>query len=262
MAVVDSDDSEGIQMISRLETELDDMVARFPDHVQEITTRDEVVSLLAAGRVIDESMKPASTPVGSSGDRELDGIPFMPLHRHELKLGRVAAVELDEDSVEAKTKGKGAVASRFSSIYVQGTPLWESGPLDRRDLDIPAGSNTNPTGSMLFTKGRTPDIDQRHYFREVVFGSLDWARDDRKEHLERAKANFRIVIKAVDYGVFQMRLTHDSRTDSATYQQNNAVTQIHWGEVKELIAKEDLLGRTAFLYGLDETNDLFVLEID
>jgi len=50
--------------------------------------------------------------------------------------------------------------------------IWESGKLTERDLNIPKGSNTNPTGSMLFKKGKTEDIDQRHYFRDTVFSAL------------------------------------------------------------------------------------------
>lgn len=117
---------------------------------------------------------------------------------------------------------------------------------------------------MYFSKGQTDDIDQRHYFREEVFADLDWSHDlaPGKTHLERATARFRIVIKDVNYGVFSMSLTHDSRTDSATYRQNNSVTQLHWGEVKSLVARDDLLGRTMYLYRDAERPGQFVLEID
>jgi hypothetical protein len=66
--------------------------------------------------------------------------------------------------------------------------LWTSGPLSQRDLNIPKGSNTNPTGSMLFKKGKTEGIDQRHYFRDEVFSALTWTKDINEDtaHLERA----------------------------------------------------------------------------
>ena len=184
----------------------------------------------------------------------MDLVPPMNLNDKEIHLGAIkpVAIELDSDDEYAQSK----------SSSVQGDLLWTSGRLGRRDLSIPTGGKTNPTGSMLFTKGQTPDIDQRHYFRESVFGALVWEGDDAhgKEHLERTTAYFRIVIKGIDYGVFRMNLTHDSRTDSRTYLQGNAVTQIHWGEVRDLIATEDLLDRTAYLYSLNEY-DLFLLEI-
>ena len=82
------------------------------------------------------------------------------------------------------------------------TLLWESGPLTERDLNIPKGSNTNPTGSMLFKKGKMENIDQRHYFRDEVFASINWVFDTRvgSTHLEKAAALFRIVVLGKDYG--------------------------------------------------------------
>jgi len=117
---------------------------------------------------------------------------------------------------------------------------------------------------MLFTKGQYKDIDQRHYFREVVFAALDWKNDTTpgREHLERAQADFRLVIKNIDCGVSPMKLSHDSRTDSRAYEQNNSLTELHWGNVRKFIAREDYLGRTLSLYRDKDRKDLFVLEID
>lgn len=56
------------------------------------------------------------------------------------------------------TAATAAVPSGSASAKVN--LLWESGKLTQRDLNIPKGSNTNPTGSMLFKKGKTEDIDQ------------------------------------------------------------------------------------------------------
>jgi hypothetical protein len=61
-----------------------------------------------------------------------------------------------------------------TSIIEATTLLWESGPLTERDLNIPKGSNTNATGSMLIKKGELKNIDQRHYFRDVLFSNLEW----------------------------------------------------------------------------------------
>jgi len=130
------------------------------------------------------------------------------------------------------------------------TLLWESGPLSERDLTIPKGSNTNPTGSMLFKKGRTENIDQRHYFRDNVFSSLDWVSNTRKgsTHLEKAAALFRIKVIGKDHGTFALTLTHNPKTNTRTYEENNSVTSISWGDTKPFIAREELIGRSAKLY--------------
>lgn len=115
---------------------------------------------------------------------------------------------------------------------------------------------------MLMKKGAFDNIDQRHYFRDDVFPNLNWQVDPSKPHLERAIAQFRVVIKDVDYGTFALRLSHNTDTNSASYKQKNSMTSLHWGEARELIAKEDLLDRILSIYADTKTADQFTLEID
>lgn len=139
--------------------------------------------------------------------------------------------------------------------------LWKSGPLTERDLNIPSGPNTNVTGSMFFSKGEMEDIDQRHYFREVVFSDLKWLHDTtpNKKHLERAFANFIIKIDGVNHGPFKLKLNHDSRLDSPAYRQKNSTTYISWGETKSIIRQPKLLGKYAYLYKIENG---FLLKIE
>ena len=118
------------------------------------------------------------------------------------------------------------------SVSKKGELIWESGKLTERDLNIPKSSTTNPTGSMLFKKGKTGDIDQRHYFRDTVFSSLKWKKDSKPEtsHLERSEATFNIVIDGKAAGSFKLTLTHNPRIDTRSYEQKNSMTSISWGE--------------------------------
>ncbi|KGL63580.1 phospholipase D-like domain-containing protein [Polaribacter sp. Hel1_85] len=142
--------------------------------------------------------------------------------------------------------------------------VWESGALTERDLNIPKGGNTNPTGSMLFKKGKLQNIDQRHHFRDTVFSSLTWNFDltPSKSHIERAKANIRFVIKGIDYGVFPITISHNTKTNTKSYIQNNSMTQLSWGETKKLIAQDELIGKTATLYNDITVADTFTLIIE
>jgi HKD family nuclease len=131
-------------------------------------------------------------------------------------------------------------------------------------LNIPKGENTNPTGSMLFKKGTLKDIDQRHHFRDNVFNTLEWEFDTAagKTHLERAVAQIRFVIEGTDYGIFPITITHNPRTDTASYKQKNSMTQLSWGETKNLIAQDALIGKTATLYRDVTFADAFTLIIE
>lgn len=144
----------------------------------------------------------------------------------------------------------------------KGELLWESGKLTERPLNIPKGSNTNPTGSMYFTKGKMKNIDQRHYFRDTVFPSLKWKKDKNPDtsHLERAEATFNIVIDGKSSGTFKLTLTHNTLTTTRSYEQKNSMTQVSWGEAKKVIAKDELIGKTAKLFKTKKSTD-FILEI-
>ena len=151
--------------------------------------------------------------------------------------------------------------NQIKVVYDKTSVLWESGSLTRRDLNIPTGSSTNPTGSMLFKKGQNEDIDQRHFFRDEIFDSLDWQNDPRKKssHLERAIAAFKIIVEGEEKGIFELKITHNSRTDTETYKQRNSMTSISWGEAKAVIAKEELIGKTVKLFKGIDAEDKFVL---
>ena len=151
-------------------------------------------------------------------------------------------------------------------IVVKSKPsklVWQSGPLKERDLNIPKGSNTNNTGSMLIKKGLLKDIDPRHYFRDIVFASLNWVKDTKPKtaHYERAKAKFRIIVNGKDNGIFELILSHDNNTEKKSYKQNQPMTKLSWGNAKKIIAKEELLGKSANLYKGNKKGE-FTLEIN
>lgn len=141
--------------------------------------------------------------------------------------------------------------------------LWKSGPLKERDLNIPKGETTNPTGSMLFKKGALKDINTRHYFRDEVFQTLDWSFDTRKNrtHIERAIGNFKIVISGIDYGTFPLSISHNTNSEHLEEVKQPA-TQLHWGEAKALIAQDELIEKTATLYNDITVADTFTLIIE
>jgi len=148
------------------------------------------------------------------------------------------------------------------TAFFKGELLWESGKLTERDLNIPKGSNTNPTGSMLFKKGKTKGIDQRHYFRDTVFLSLKWTRDKKPEtaHIERSEAMFNIVIDGKSVGKFKLALSHNTRTDTRSYEQKNSMTAISWGAAKSFIANDSLIGKCASLFKT-KINYEYIIEI-
>lgn len=143
--------------------------------------------------------------------------------------------------------------------------VWKSGPLSERDLNIPTGSKkTNLTGSMSFNQGLFKNIDQKHYFRENVFNSLDWKKSTRRgsEHLDKGNATFKIKIDGQEKGDFSLIVTHNPKIDTKTYRQGNSPTGISWGNAKNLIRNRELLGKTLTLFKDTTSNDKYTILIE
>lgn len=210
------------------------MPEKYPDHVFQLTSPKQAVLLLQEGRLEDERI--TRLPIASSNpsDKERDKLkPIPTFTRHK-----------PSPHKKAKISKSNLVNNNYGIL------VWESKPLTERSLNIPRGSNTNITGDTNLGKGLMEDIDFQHYFREIVFKELDWNRDlsSRSPYLERAYIDAELIIKNTAYGIFNLEVTHDPRTNTRSYEQNNVMTKIKWGEARHLVAKPDLLERTLQLY--------------
>jgi len=245
---IDSADTDVASLGNEICLSFDNMRAAHPKNVRQVASSADVLSLLERGLVLDEATKIFAKSLGSSKAQAGDTTPVMVLSSTQL-LG-VAPISV--------------VPKMVAPLATQKILVWQSSPLTRRDLTIPTGLNTNQTGSMLMKKGRATDVDQRHYFRDDVFGALVWKPDvtPGKLHMERATAKFEIVVLGVDYGEFELDLSHNTKTDSTAYLQKNSMTSLHWGAAREHIAKEYLLGHTLSIYRAAGKPDEFAIEIE
>lgn len=223
----------------------------YPLHVFPIADVAHAETLLAEGRLSDERLVAAPTAGRAARAQVRDGLPRMPLHQvHRVHPRKAPARPQAQPAI-------GPMPAPSPMLLV-----WESKGLVERDLTIPTGETTNPTGSMYLKKGNMAEIDQRHYFRDEVFDSLAWTRDPKKPHLERAVAVCELVVKNVNYGTFDLRLTHNTDRQSRTYQQGNSMTSLHWGVARKYVAKRDLLDRTLLLYRTYGALPTYRIEID
>jgi HKD family nuclease len=235
----------------------DTMLATHPKHVFKINDEKHATQLFEEGRLADETVVVAPTS-GSSvrkGDRDdLAPMKLFPVKRPHPPKAKAAPAKAAVPSKVVPAPAKPIKGTKYL--------VWESKPLSERDLSIPAVETTNPTGSMGFKKGLYDDIDQRHYFYDEVFNDLAWTPNKPGSKSLQATAKFELVIKNISYGVFDLKLSHKTDTESETYKQGNFMTQIHWGDAKALIGKRDLLGRNLYLYRKDSTPPEFMIEID
>lgn len=227
-----------------------ELIKKYPLHVTLIDTEAKVDALVESGRLADENF--IVSPVVSEHVRKGERDELLPMSLFKMpRPPKVAAIA----KVAATVKGIKAPKLNKANFYL----VWESKELSERDLNIPTGDNTNPTGSMGLKKGAYVDIDHRDYFREQVFKDLTWVLGGTRE---RATAKFLVVIKNLNYGYFNLEISHNPSKTSASYKQNNMMTHLHWGDVKPLVGKKDLLGRVFRLSRKDTDPPEFMIEID
>ncbi len=222
----------------------------YPEHVLQITRKRQISELLDQGRIEDERYTPPPRLMRLRNQATRD------------KLKRIKLITKQHPvTITKKQRKEKKGTKQYPGLYEL---VWISKGLTERDLNIPSGKNTNATGSMLWKKGASGDIDQRIYFRDDVFANLKWVKESKKgyEHLERTLTKFEISIKGINYGSFSLKMTHNTRKDSSAFKQNNAMTQIHWGAVKDIIAQKDLLGREMRLYRKIDDKTTFIIDID
>jgi hypothetical protein len=229
------------------------MLAQHPKHVFKITGEKHAQQLFDEGRLADEDVILAP----NTGSRISKGVRD---NLSPMKLVRVNRVY--RRTVLKKVAHPNVPPVPASSLKTVKYLVWESKPLSQRDLSIPRGTNTNPTGSMGLKKGLYDHIDQRHYFYDEVFSTLNWTPDSPGSRTLRTTGKFELIVKNVSYGMFDLVLSHKTDTQSRSYQQSNFMTQLHWGSARTFIAKDDLLGRNLYLYRKDSVPPEFTIEID
>jgi HKD family nuclease len=257
---LDPSQSDDKNLLAGLIKTFEDLPARFPEHVFQIKDLASLEKLFDDGRLADEDVAepPPVTAYVRKGTRDTLKPMRLPRHTPPARKRVVVKPKPKPKPKQPETPTEKAPPEPGPDFAL----IWESRGLTERDLNIPKGSGTHATGSMLWKKGAAEDIDQRHFFRDEAFAGLDWKTDTRMPHYERCTAEFYIVVKGINCGKFNLKLSHNTRTDTATYKQKNAMTQVHWADAHGVIAKRDLLGRTMSLYRKDGAPPEFLIEID
>ena len=138
-------------------------------------------------------------------------------------------------------------------IIQHGTLVWRKNNLPQSDAQqVPVGSAV--TGVIrLSDAGFQLDgnpIDRNTYFRDEIFGALNWITRSRvnKPALEEATGQFDINILGVSLSINNLRISHDP---ARIANQNNVPTTIHWGRnsiVMNYLKQHNVTGRTFQLF--------------
>lgn len=242
-----------LEFFESIVTEYMKLDKEHPEHAVRINEKADIDQLHLEGRISDETTSLAPQPVGVS-DEKVDEIPTM-----NLKVAPLAS-PVRGDTMSSASRSVPVTSESLTSFM---EVVWRSKTLTERDLGIPSGPNTHPTGSISLDKGDLEEeIDFQHYFRDEVFAALSWHTSSRSPTVDETHANFGLIVKGVDRGTSRLRIAHTTSTTSASYNQRNAMSRLSWGPMKKFVANKALIGRTLTLYRGKTDLTQFLIEID
>lgn len=228
--------SNNMQILSNLLRIYDDLGSKYNANTIHIDSVESINTIFNDGKLIDEKVQRENFKKES-------------LRTTTVK-NKSPKIKTFEKKIHRVTTNSTQNNQQTKTILGTSEFVWASNPLTRRDLTIPISEGTNSTGSMLFKKGQLKDIDQRVFFIEKVFNNLTWVKDPNpnKSHYLRSNADFDVIIDGINYGTFNLLLSHNTQK-GISWKQKNSMTQVSWGkQLKPIIAKEEHIGSILKLY--------------
>jgi HKD family nuclease len=203
-------------VVDAIEAQFDASLKDHPANIVKVGALAELDEMLASGRLVDEmAVSPPRPTTSAGGAGASDTVPRIKLRAAFLRRALAKA-----KAAPKKPKARPAGAAKAGAANIKPVPatvgvefelVWESAPLDRRDLTIPDAKGTHATGSINLDKGRLPpEVDWRHYFRDDVFPHLAWTAASKT--VDEAYAKFQLILKGISYGEFDLRIGHTTST--------------------------------------------------
>lgn len=244
--------------ITDIITTFKNLSSNYPENVFKISNNEDIDTAVRNGQLENENIKKERIKGSSSIIKNKNLIPPM-------KLPKFQTNEINTKKRKDKTIENPSIQTKQLITLTSNTfklkEIWHSKPLSSRDLNIKVNnSKTNSTGSILLKKGQY-DIDQRTYFRHEAFKNLKWTPRKERNYFEDAEAEFYLIIEGIEYGLVNLKLKHDSRTNTKTYHQKQGMTHLHWGDAKVFISNPDLLQKEMKIYAILERKNQFVIKI-
>jgi len=259
----DMTNSADMTFINEIEAQFALLPTEYPNNIVKVDAISVLDEMLASGRIVDEMAIPPPRPSTSAGENGVSDtvarikLKVNPLHRTPTKV--TSKKEPIVPKILETTKAD-LLSPVSATVGLEFELVWESKPLERRDLLIPKAARTHQAAMSLDKGLLSEDIDHRHFFREEVFSYLTWSKNTLTTDVAYAK--FHLIIKGISYGEYDLAIRHTTSITSKTYMQRNAMTRLSWGPIRRHIAREDLLGRTLALYRDKVDPTRFILEID
>lgn len=228
-----------------------DLIVNHPQHCFRILSGRQIVELMKQGILEDERNPKTQTAYGSGKQGAATSKPPINLP------SKPSPVK--PKSKKPKVGTTTPTVNLPSSPPIYGQLVWSKPKLPASDLQLNAG---HAPGVLRLTQARYKVngkvIDQKTYFRNQVFSTLNWTLDSTAQKYI-AVAPISLIIAGVHVGDFDMPLSHKPAWESG---QGNYTTGLHWDSATTHIKHPGLVGRTLNLYQPASAGGPYVVEID
>jgi HKD family nuclease len=192
------------------------------DDTTVLLTAELIDQLVASGMVESEKSNAGNKRI--IRERELKAAPILPFKksRHPIeRVGGSSTVSGPPVPIESETNDEDSV-----EFYLPlATHRWFK-PLGTASNSARPRPGSNTTGALRLTKSGA-HLDQTHWFRYVLFGTLDWkVTHSARPTREWANGEFHVFLGNDPLGVVEFRLSHDPLREAG---QNNFTTDLKWG---------------------------------
>lgn len=248
---LDLSDASDNAFIDTMLDGFDDLINNHPQHCFRILSGRQIVDLMKQGILEDERNPKTQTAYGSGKQGAATSKP---------------RINLPFKSSQAKRKTKKLKISPATPAIglpvappIFGQLVWAKPNLPATDLKLNAA---HAAGVLRLTQAKFKVngtvIDQKTYFRNQVFATLNWTFNTGAQK-DEAVAPVSLVIAGVHVGDFDMPLSHKPAWESG---QGNYTTGLHWDDATSHIKHFGLVGRTLKLYQPASVGGRYVVEID
>lgn len=253
---LDLSDKADLQIAESVRKGLTDLPTEFPENVFELKHMSELEQLLEWGLIADEIVK-LNFPVGEAS-KKIGGPKKVPAIKLKNKKKPIDSQSVDEviEALSSTISAAGSISKSFET-YVE---VWKSKPLKPSNINLITSSTASKKNVLSLGQGGLKEpIDFQHYFRNEVFGNLNW-HPVKPNGTDEADATFEVRIAGIFLGSFVLRVRFSQSTK--TVQQKNVTTRLVWGELLSHISAEENLDRIVYLSRHINDPKQFLLEID
>jgi HKD family nuclease len=259
----DNSDIEGVRLLGDVQA----YIQQLNSNLKPLTL--ELIDVLVEGKIVPTELERKDIQGKQKASEQLDADPSV-LAQIKSIFPYLKLLKISSEMKRLKSKKEKIAVNEEETFPIirfsieKGALVWQKHNLPSSDSQQTTGK-TNVTGVLRLGQADfkidNKLINKNTYFKEDIFGHLDWIDIPRKNNspLSETYAHFNLLIDNQDFGIFNLRISHDPERISG---QANVPTTLHWGsDIIKILKNQSIIGKRLSLYAPFEESNIFTIDI-